>query len=180
MLLSDQDIKAYMSTNDIIITPLADKAIQPASVDVRLGSHILLMDRNIRHEVRGEKLWIRHELSRVDPFFIDPGAFILAPLLESVTISNKIAASIHGKSSLGRTGLQIHCTAGYVDPGWSGILTLEMSNIGHVPIPLKAGMKIAQLRFDLLSSPTDKPYGHPDLDSKYQGAREAETTRYYD
>jgi len=169
MLLSDTDIMKYIESGDIIVDPLGTNAIQPASIDVRLGTYFL---RNNGVSEFRSLLW-RH-VDLVFRTLIYPGDFILAPVFERVVLSNKIAASIHGRSSVGRRGLAIHCTAGFVDPGWDGILTLEISNISTVPIPLYALMGIAQLRFDLLSSPSTRVYGSKGLNSHYQGATVAQ------
>ena len=109
------------------------------------------------------------EITSYGGFLLEPGEFVLASTIEELTLPDDIAARIEGKSSLGRVGLMIHSTAGFVDPGWTGQLTLELSNIGRMPILLRYGMRIGQLSFNRLSSPVERLYGHPELGSKYQG-----------
>jgi dCTP deaminase len=113
------------------------------------------------------------------PFFIHPGEFVLASTIEALTLPDDIVAQIEGKSSLGRIGLLIHATAGYVDPGWTGKLTLELSNVAKMPIALYYGMKICQLSFLRMSSPVERPYGTPGLKSKYQGQTAPTTSRAF-
>lgn len=176
MLLSDIDIRAYIATGDIYIMPFPqDSAFQSASIDVHLGDHILVLD--LKASLPGNLQWIDTKLQRT-PIYLEPQEFILAPLLEHISISNRVAASIHGKSSIGRMGISVHCTAGYIDPGWNGILTLEISNVSPVPAPIFAGMAIAQLRFDLLSQPCVRAYGHPHLESHYQYSTTAKGTKF--
>ena len=114
------------------------------------------------------------------PFILHPGEFVLGTTLERLTLPDDIVARIEGKSSLGRLGLLIHATAGFVDPGWSnGQITLELSNVAPLPIRLWPGMKIAQLSFMRMDAPAERPYGHPELGSKYQGQKGPTPSRYW-
>ena len=172
-MLSDRDIRRFLDSGDIVIDPLDLDLIQPASVDVKLDNRFRVFP-NSRHSV------VRAvappddltELVEVDPdgeFILHPGEFVLASTVETVTISNRLTARLEGKSSMGRIGLMIHSTAGFIDPGFTGDVTLELSNVARIPIALNPGMKIGQLSFLLLSSPCEFPYGSPQLGSRYQG-----------
>jgi dCTP deaminase len=172
-VLSDRTIKEEISAGRIIIDPLDESAIQPASIDLRLDSAFRIFRVTTRPyvDVREpvddltELVTIEHE----EPFVLQPGAFCLATTLESISLPDDIVARVDGRSSLGRLGLLVHATAGYVDPGWTGKLTLELSNQSQMPIALYFGMRIAQISFLRLSSAVDRPYGTPGLGSKYQG-----------
>lgn len=173
MILSDHTIKDYLAAGRIAISPLGDGCVQPASVDVRLDKHILVF-RNSRRPY----IDVRQNLSDMmemetacedQPFMLHPGEFVLGSTLEHVEVPDDLVARLEGKSSLGRIGLLIHSTAGYVDPGWKGQLTLELSNVANLPITLYPGMRIGQLSFSMLTIPADLPYGSPELGSKYQG-----------
>lgn len=173
MILSDHTIKDYLAAGRIAISPLGDGCVQPACVDVRLDKHILVF-RNSRRPY----IDVRQNLSDMmemetacedQPFMLHPGEFVLGSTLEHVEVPDDLVARLEGKSSLGRIGLLIHSTAGYVDPGWKGQLTLELSNVANLPITLYPGMRIGQLSFSRLTTPADLPYGSPELGSKYQG-----------
>jgi dCTP deaminase len=172
-VLSDRTIKEQVAAGRILINPLDVEAIQPASVDLRLDDSFRIFRMttrpyvNVREPVDDltELVTIGHE----EPFVLQPGAFCLATTLETITLPNDIVARVDGRSSLGRLGLLVHATAGYVDPGWTGKLTLELSNQSQMPIALYYGMRIAQISFLRLSSAADRPYGSPGLRSKYQG-----------
>ena len=171
-VLSDRTIKMMLAEGKIVVEPLGKGCIQPASVDVHLDKHILVF-RNSRRpyiDVR-EDLSDLTEMEEISdqPFMLHPGEFVLGSTLEAIEIPDDLVARLEGKSSLGRIGLLIHSTAGYVDPGWKGHLTLELSNVANLPITLYHGMKIGQLSFLQLSTPADVPYGSPELGSKYQG-----------
>ncbi|MCH2507854.1 MAG: dCTP deaminase [Dehalococcoidia bacterium] len=173
MVLSDRTIKEEISAGRIIIDPLDPSCVQPASVDLHLDKRLLVF-RNTRqpyidiHEEMQDLTEIE-EIQGNNPFILHPGEFVLGSTLESVSLPDDIVARLEGKSSLGRLGLLIHSTAGYVDPGWKGHLTLELSNVANLPITLYFGMKIGQISFLRLSSPADNPYGSSILGSKYQG-----------
>ena len=181
-VLSDRTIKNLLAEGRIVVDPLGDGCIQPASVDVHLDKHILVF-RNSRRPF----IDVRQDLSDLtemeeigdQPFMLHPGEFVLGSTLESIEIPDDLVARLEGKSSLGRIGLLIHSTAGYVDPGWKGHLTLELSNVANLPITLYHGMKIGQLSFLQLSTPADVPYGSPELGSKYQGQTVPTASRAY-
>ena len=181
-VLSDHTIKTLLAEGRIVVDPLGDGCIQPASVDVHLDKHILVF-RNSRRPF----IDVRQDLSDLtemeeigdQPFMLHPGEFVLGSTLESIEIPDDLVARLEGKSSLGRIGLLIHSTAGYVDPGWKGHLTLELSNVANLPITLYHGMKIGQLSFLQLSTPADVPYGSPELGSKYQGQTVPTASRAY-
>ena len=172
MILSDHTINEYLSDGRTVVSPLGDGCVQPASIDVRLDKHILVF-RNSRRPY----IDVRQDISDMtemelaceeQPFMLHPGEFALASTLEHVEIPDDLVARLEGKSSLGRIGLLIHSTAGYVDPGWKGNLTLELSNVANLPITLYPEMRIGQLSFAKLTTPADVPYGSPELGSKYQ------------
>ena len=173
MVLSDRDIQAAVNAGHLIIEPFGEDALQPASVDIRLGAEFRVF-RNHREsyiDVR-EPVANLTELETVEPdqaFVLHPGEFVLGTTLERVSLPDDLVARVEGKSSLGRLGLLVHATAGYVDPGWDGHLTMELSNVANLPIRLYSGMKIGQLSFLRLTSPAERPYGSPGLRSKYQG-----------
>ena len=164
MLLSDRDISASLDSGRIQLDPLDRSLIQPASIDVRL-------DRLFRPAADQSDLTHSVDVGPDDPFVLHPGEFVLGATYELVTLGDDIAARLEGKSSLGRLGLLTHSTAGFIDPGFSGHVTLELSNTATMPILLYPGMKIGQLCFFDLSSPAEHPYGSEGLGSHYQGQR---------
>jgi dCTP deaminase len=172
-VLSDRDIKDQLAAGRILIEPLDRDAIQPASVDLRLDSAFRVFNVTTRPyvDVREpvDDLTALVTIATDEPFIVQPGVFCLATTLETITLPDDIVARVDGRSSLGRLGLLVHATAGYVDPGWTGKLTLELSNQSQMPIALYYGMRVAQISFLRLSSPVDRPYGTPGLGSKYQG-----------
>lgn len=184
MVLSDRTIREEIAKGRIIIEPLDSSCIQPASVDIHLDKKLLVF-RTWRHpfyiDVKQslDNLTELVEISEENPFFLHPGEFVLASTLESITLPDDIVARLEGKSSLGRIGLLIHSTAGYVDPGWQGHLTLELSNVAKLPITLYYKMKIGQISFLRLTSPADRVYGAEGLGSKYQGQTEPTASKYY-
>ena len=183
MILSDRTIRQEMTRGRIIVQPLAEHAVQPASVDIRLDREILIFRNNQRTHIDVTKPAddVVDQVLMEDgiPFMLHPGQFALGSTLETVTIPDDIVARIEGKSSLARYGLLIHSTAGFVDPGWTGKLTLEFSNVGVLGITLYYGMKIGHISFTRLSTPADHPYGSSELRSKYQGQDRPATSRYY-
>lgn len=183
MVLSDRTIKEELAKGRIVIEPLGNGCIQPASVDVHLD-HQLLVFRNSRRpyiDVREElsDLTDMIETDKDHPFMLHPGEFVLGSTVEHIEIPEDLVARLEGKSSLGRIGLLIHSTAGYVDPGWKGHLTLELSNVANLPVTLYYGMKIGQLSYLRLSTPADNLYGSPSLGSKYQGQVAPTASRMY-
>lgn len=173
MMLSDRSIREALESGRLAIEPLAEDALQPASVDVRLGGGFLTFrqHRDACIDVRESAADLMREeaIGENEPFVLHPGDFVLGATLERVRLGDDLVARVEGKSSLGRLGLLVHATAGYVDPGWNGRLTLELSNVSRLPVRLYRGMKIGQLAFVNLSTPADAPYGSPSLRSKYQG-----------
>jgi dCTP deaminase len=173
MVLSDRDIRARLK-RDLVITPLNEKCIQPSSIDLHLGPDFLVFD-NHNQKIIDLKNGVKGLMSKIiineEPIIIHPREFILGTTSESVEIPNDLVARLEGKSSLGRIGLIIHSTAGYIDPGFKGQITLEISNLANLPIALYKEMKIGQLSFTVLSSPAEFPYGHPKLGSHYQNQK---------
>lgn len=183
MVLSDHTIKQLLAEGRIVIEPLGEGCIQPASVDIHLDRKMLVF-RNSRRpyiDVRTDisDLTEMVEIKGEQPFILHPGEFVLGSTLENIELPDDLVARLEGKSSLGRIGLLIHSTAGYVDPGWRGHLTLELSNVANLPITLYYGMKIGQLSYLELSTPADNPYGSPGLKSKYQGQTDPTASKIY-
>lgn len=183
MILSDGTIRKLLTDQRLVIDPLEEGQIQPASVDVRLGNEFLVF-RNHSCEVidpfaRPADLMERVIVADGDAFVLHPGEFVLGTTHEAIGLPDDIVARVEGKSSLGRLGLLIHATAGFVDPGWQrGQITLELSNVATLPIKLWPGMKVGQLSFHMLDRPAERPYGHPDLGSKYVGQDGPVASRY--
>ena len=183
MVLSDRTIRRAIEEGTIEVDPLFPDAIQPASLDLRLGRKFRVF-RNSRVpfiDVKYEYPDLT-ELVEIDddqPFILHPGEFALAITYERVRLPETIVGRLEGKSSLGRLGLLVHSTAGYVDPGWNGALTLELSNVANLPIALYHKMKVSQLSFLELSEPAEHPYGSKQAGSKYQGQDEPTPSRYY-
>ena len=172
-VLSDRDIRAAVEAGRVRIDPWDPDCLQPSSVDLHLDREFRVF-RNNRYpfiDVRQAQPDLTELVSITDedPFILHPGEFVLGQTLEWVELPNDIVCRLEGKSSLGRLGLLIHSTAGYVDPGWKGTLTLELSNVANLPIALYFGMKIGQISFFGMSSPVERPYGSKELGSKYQG-----------
>lgn len=183
MVLSDHSIKLEMAKGRIIIEPCDPDDIQPSSVDLHLGADFQVF-RNSRlpyidPACEQPGLTERVVASVAEPFVLHPGEFTLGTTVERIGLPDDLVARLEGKSSLGRLGLLIHSTAGYVDPGWDGRLTLELSNVANLPIVLTPGMKIGQISFSQMTTPVDRPYGHPELGSKYQGQAEATPSRMF-
>jgi len=172
-VLSDRDIRASVEAGRVRIDPWDADCLQPSSVDLHLDREFRVF-RNNRYpfiDVRQAQPDLTELVSITDeePFILHPGEFVLGQTLEWVELPDDLVARLEGKSSLGRLGLLIHSTAGYVDPGWKGTLTLELSNVANLPIALYFGMKIGQISFFGMSSPVERPYGSKALGSKYQG-----------
>ena len=182
-VLSDHDIRAAMAAGEIRIDPYDARDLQPSSVDLHLDRSFRVF-RNNRYafiDVRAPQPDLT-ELLRIDddePFILHPGEFVLGQTVEWVELPNDLVARLEGKSSLGRLGLLIHSTAGYVDPGWRGNLTLELSNVANLPIALYYGMRIGQISFLRMSSVVDRPYGSSELGSKYQGQSEPTASAFH-
>lgn len=183
MVLSDRDIRAEIEAGRIVIDPFTPDAIQPSSVDLHLDRRFRVF-RNSRYpyiDVRADQPELTElvEIGGDDPFILHPGEFVLGSTFERVALPNDLVARLEGKSSLGRLGLLIHSTAGYVDPGWEGNLTLELSNVANLPITLYDGMKIGQISFQRLSSPAQVGYGDARIGSKYRGQRDPTASLYH-
>jgi len=175
VLLSDRDIRAEIDAGRVVLDPYDADMVQPSSVDVRLDKLFRLFD-NHRYAVidpAAEQPDLTHlvEVAADEPFVLHPGEFVLASTYEQVTLPDDVAARLEGKSSLGRLGLLTHSTAGFVDPGFRGHVTLELSNVATLPILLWPGMKIGQLCFFRLQSPAEHAYGSAQYGSRYQGQR---------
>ncbi len=182
MILADASIRDQVDSGRLGIEPYAAELVQPASVDVRLGTQFRVM-RNSRlthidPAVANDALMETVEVPDGEPFVLHPGEFALGHTAESFELPDDLVGIVNGKSSLGRLGLQVHATAGFVDPGFTGVIVLELSNVATLPILLRPGMKVAQMVFQRLDRPAERPYGHPDLNSKYQGQRGATASRY--
>jgi dCTP deaminase len=181
-VLSDGTILELVEAGRIRIDPWDPALVQPASVDLRLGDTFRVFDnhRIAAIDLRERPANLTSEV-RIDPddaFVIHPGEFCLGRTLEWVELPNDVVARIEGKSSLGRLGLIVHATAGFVDPGFTGTLTLEITNFNSVPIVLRPGLPIAQLSFMTLDRAAERPYGHPELGSHYHGQVDATESRY--
>jgi dCTP deaminase len=181
-VLSDGTIRRLVEEGRIKIEPWDSSMVQPASVDLKLGTSF-----RVFHNHRLPAIDLAEPPSGVTEhvqiddtasFVIHPGEFVLGTTVEWVELPDDVVARIEGKSSLGRLGLIVHATAGFVDPGFSGTLTLEITNLTRVPIVLWPGKPIAQLSFMALDRPAERPYGHPDLGSHYHGQVEATESRY--
>lgn len=183
MVLSDRSIREEIAKGRIVIQPLADGCIQPASVDLHLDRNILVFRNNrvpyIDVRAVNDRLTEMVTMGNDDPFMLHPGEFVLGSTIEHVEVPDDLVARLEGKSSLGRIGLLIHSTAGYVDPGWKGHLTLELSNVSNLPITLYHRMKIGQISFLRLTTPADNLYGSAELGSKYQGQSEPTASRIH-
>ena len=175
MLLSDRDIRAELDAGRVRLDPYEPAMIQPASIDVRLDRWFRLFDNHkytvIDPAQDQPELTRLVEVAPAQPFVLHPGEFVHASTFELISLPDDIAARLEGKSSLGRLGLLTHSTAGFIDPGFSGHVTLELSNVATLPMTLWPGMKIGQLCFFRLSSPAEEPYGSPRYGSRYQGQR---------
>jgi dCTP deaminase len=183
VVLSDRTIRAEIEAGRIAIEPFDGELIQPSSVDVRVDSRF-----RVFHNARYPYIDVRQpmddltelvEVAEDEPFILHPGEFVLGQTLETVTLPDDLVARLEGKSSLGRLGLLIHSTAGFVDSGFSGHLTLELSNVANLPITIYQGMPIGQISFMRMDGPVENPYGSRSARSKYQGQAEPTPSRFY-
>ena len=183
MVLSDRTIKRLLAEGRIGIDPYDEALLQPSSVDVRVDRYF-----RVFHNARYAFIDVKEpqedltELVEIDgdrPFILHPGEFVLGQTLERVTLPNDLVARLEGKSSLGRLGLLIHSTAGFVDSGFSGNLTLELSNVANLPVTIYQGMPIGQISFMRMDGPVERPYGTREKGSKYQGQAEPTPSRFY-
>jgi dCTP deaminase len=183
VLLSDRDIRAEIDGGRVRLQPYDEAMVQPSSIDVRLDKYFRLFDNHkyafIDPAEDQPDLTRLIEVEPDEPFILHPGEFVLGSSFEVVTLPDDLAARLEGKSSLGRLGLLTHSTAGFVDPGFSGHVTLELSNVATLPIKLWPGMKIGQLCFIRLSSPAENPYGSAKYGSRYQGQRGPTASRSF-
>ncbi len=184
MILSDRTIREELEAGRIQIDPFDPTCIQPSSVDLHVDSQFRVF-ANSRYPYIDVKtpmpdLTELVEVAGGEPFILHPGEFVLGSTRERVRIPEDMVARLEGKSSLGRLGLLIHSTAGYVDPGWDGFLTLELSNVANLPITIYPEMKIGQISFFRLSTAAEKPYGSKGTGSKYQGQRGPTASRFFE
>ena len=175
MLLSDRDIRAQVEAGRVKVEPFTSEMIQPSSIDVRLDRFFRVFENHkysvIDPSIEQSDLTREVEVAPDEYFILHPGEFVLASTYEVITLPDDIAGRLEGKSSLGRLGLLTHSTAGFIDPGFSGHITLELSNVANLPVKLFPGMKIGQLCLIKLSSPAEHPYGSAIYGSRYQGQR---------
>lgn len=179
-------MREAIAAGRIVIDPLDETLIQPCTIDVRI-SHLFRVFRNhtagvidVKRDMSGLTEMVEIPEDGSQPFMLHPGEFVLGSTLERVVIADDLVASIDGKSSLGRLGLLIHSTAGVIDPGFDGHITLELANVATLPITLYAGMKVGQISFMQMTTPADQPYGRGALGSKYQGQRGPTPSRYHE
>src|SRR5688500_9044584 len=182
VVLSDRDIRAAIASGRIGIDPFDPAGVQPASIDIRLDRYFRVF-RSSRHAYIDlarplDDITELVEVAEDEKFILHPGEFVLGSTRERIRLSNDVVSRVEGKSSLGRLGLLIHSTAGFIDPGWDGHITLELSNVNNIPITLYPGMRVGQLSFFPLSSPAERPYGSPELGSSYQGQTGPTPSRY--
>lgn len=184
MILSDKTIREELSAGRIVIDPLDESCIQPSSVDLHLDGffrvfrnhHTRVIDVKVRHDDLTQEV----EVEDGDAFILHPGEFVLGSTRERIAVPTDLVGRLEGKSSLGRLGLLIHSTAGFIDPGWDGHVTLELSNVATLPITLYPGMKIGQISFLKMTTAAEVPYGSSSLGSKYKGQRGPTASRYYE
>jgi dCTP deaminase len=184
MVLSDRSIREALDAGRIVIDPLGEGCIQPSSVDLHVDRYFRIFRNHTSRviDVREdqEDLTELVDIGDEDPLILHPGEFLLGSTSERVALPDDLVARLEGKSSLGRLGLLIHSTAGFVDAGWDGHLTLELSNVANLPITIYPGMKIGQISFLEMTTPAENPYGSDKLKSKYQGQWGPTPSRYAD
>jgi dCTP deaminase len=184
VILSDRSIREALASGRIVLEPFDPGLVQPASVDVRLDRFFRVFLNHtmpvIDVKQNLEELTRLIELEDDRPFVLHPGEFVLGSTLERVRLPDDLVGRVEGKSSLGRLGLLIHSTAGFIDAGFDGHVTLELSNVANLPITLYPGMKIGQISFLAMTTPADVPYGAGELGSKYQGQRGPTPSRYWE
>ena len=183
MILSDRTIKEAIAAKRIVIDPYDESFVQPSSIDLRVDRFFRVFENHrypyIDPKTPQEDLTTLVETEEDEPFILHPGEFVLGSTLERVQLGEDVVARLEGKSSLGRIGLLIHSTAGFVDPGFDGYLTLELSNVANLPIAIYPGMKIGQISFYQLTTAAEHPYGSETAGSKYQGQRGPTPSRVY-
>jgi len=184
-ILSDKHIKKFIDEDKISIGPLIDPEmqIQPSSVDLRIGNEFkgFKITRNLFIDPKDSEIIDSYmesvHIGDGEAFIIHPNEFTLATTLETVKVPDDLVARVEGRSSMGRLGLTMHVTAGFIDPGFEGKITLEISNLGKMPVALYPGQRVCQIVFETMTSRAEKPYGHPDRDSKYMGQNKVESSR---
>src|SRR5436305_4112635 len=173
MVLADRTIARLLREGRIVIEPYDEELLQPSSVDVRVDRFFRVFHNNrypfIDVRAEQEDLTELVEVEEDTPFVLHPGEFVLGSTLERVGLPDDLVARLEGKSSLGRLGVLIHSTAGFIDPGWDGHVTLELSNVANLPITIYPGMKIGQISFMQMTEPAQVPYGSEQIGSKYRG-----------
>jgi len=183
MVLSDATIARLLAKGRIEIDPYDEALLQPSSVDVRVDRLFRVFHNNrypfIDVKVEQAELTELVEVEEEHPFVLHPGEFVLGSTLERIRLPDDLVARLEGKSSLGRLGLLIHSTAGFIDPGWDGHVTLELSNVANLPITIYPGMKIGQISFMQMTEPAAKPYGSTEIGSKYKGQQGPTPSRYW-
>jgi dCTP deaminase len=183
VVLSDATIARCLAEGRIEIDPYDPSLLQPSSVDVRVDRLFRVFHNNrypfIDVKQAQEELTELVEVEGDNPFVLHPGEFVLGSTLERIRLSNDLVARLEGKSSLGRLGLLIHSTAGFIDPGWDGHVTLELSNVATLPITIYPEMKIGQISFMQMTEPASTPYGSSEIGSKYKGQKGPTASRYY-
>src|SRR5687767_13345433 len=183
MILSDRDIRGEIDAGRIVIDPYLPEAVQPSSVDLHLGNRFRVFRNNrtavIDPRADPPELTELVEIAGDEPFILHPGEAVLAATYRPGGLPDDLVGRLEGKGSLGRLGLLILSTAGYIDPGWEGTLTLELSNVANLPVKLYDGMKIGQISFQRLSSPVEVGYGDARIGSKYRGQTDPTASRYH-
>jgi dCTP deaminase len=184
VILSDRDLRTELAAGRIIIEPFDEACVQPSSIDIKVH-HLFRVFRNHTAGIIDVKKDMTDLTELVDipldgVFILHPGEFVLGSTLERVAVPNDLVARVEGKSSLGRLGLLIHSTAGFIDAGFDGHVTLELANVANLPITLYPGMKIGQISFMKMTSPAENPYGSGAKGSKYQGQRGPTPSRYFE
>jgi dCTP deaminase len=184
VILSDRDLRTELAAGRIIIEPFDEACVQPSSIDIKVHN-LFRVFRNHTAGIIDVKKDMTDLTELVDipldgVFILHPGEFVLGSTLERVAVPNDLVARVEGKSSLGRLGLLIHSTAGFIDAGFDGHVTLELANVANLPITLYPGMKIGQISFMKMTSPAEKPYGSGAMGSKYQGQRGPTPSRYFE
>ena len=183
MILSDRTIREHLASGTITIDPIEASAVQPSSVDVRLDHRFLVFRNHTRGliDVKQDLSDLTEPIEATDakPFILHPGEFVLGSTLERIALPDDLVARLEGKSSLGRLGLLIHSTAGFIDAGWDGQITLELSNVASLPITLYPGMRVGQVSFMQMTTPADNPYGSGIIGSKYQGQVGPRPSQYW-
>ena len=184
MILSDRTLREQLAAGRIVVDPLDESLIQPSSIDVRI-SNLFRVFRNHTRGVIDVKLDMKDlteliEIPADEAFMLHPGEFVLGSTHERIGVPDDLVGRVEGKSSLGRLGLLIHSTAGFIDAGFDGHITLELANVASLPITLYPGMKIGQISFMLMTTPAENPYGSGAKGSKYQGQRGPTPSRYFE